>query len=243
MMIDRKEHRRRALIALIQAYVPSRFKTQHAMAVALGFSPAHFTQMKIGNRSVGNEAADRLETGLELGMGGLDAMTIDAPIEHMVETNHYAMETRQEIIIPHINGRAKGGSGGLAPMHEYIVGSISVTASWLHKRLPSITAKSNLAVIEAYGRSMEPTLSSGDLMIVDTGVREAKVNGVYILLRKNTVEPELMVKRLQLTLDGGMIVRSDNRAEYDPETVAAHEVAEKVQILGRVVWIWAGRDA
>ncbi len=146
-------------------------------------------------------------------------------------------------VIPHMNGMAKGGSGGLAPAHEYVIGSISVTNEWINRRLPSITTKRNLAVIEAYGRSMEPTLVSGDLLVVDTGVHDAKIDGIYILQRLNTPEPEIMVKRLQRTLDGGLIVRSDNRAEYDPETVPASEIAERVRIIGRVVWVWAGREA
>ena len=82
------------------------------------------------------------------------------------------------ILIPHMNGRAKGGSGGLAPTHEYVVGSISVTHEFIHRRLPSITSKSNLAVIEAYGRSMEPTLLSGDLMIVDIGIARVDIPGL-----------------------------------------------------------------
>lgn len=146
-------------------------------------------------------------------------------------------------VIPRMNGKAKGGGGGLAPAHEYVIGSISVTNEWINRRLPSITTKRNLAVIEAYGRSMEPTLMSGDLLVVDTGVHDAKIDGIYILQRLNTPEPEIMVKRLQRTLDGGLIVRSDNRAEYDPETVPATEIAERVRIIGRVVWVWAGREA
>lgn len=145
--------------------------------------------------------------------------------------------------IPHMNGRARGGIGGLAPAHEYVVGSISVTESWLHRRLPAITSKANLRVIEAYGRSMEPTLQSGDLLVVDTGISQANIDGIYILMRQNTPEPEIMVKRLQRTLDGGLIVRSDNRTEYDPEVVPSTDIATKIRILGRVVWIWAGREA
>lgn len=157
--------------------------------------------------------------------------------------NRMRVDSGDMTVIPHMNGKAKGGTGGLAPANEYIIDSISVTNEWINRRLFSITAKRNLAVIEAYGRSMEPTLVSGDLLVVDTGVNDAKVDGIYILQRLNTPEPEIMVKRLQRTLDGGLIVRSDNRAEYDPETVPASEVNERVRIIGHVVWVWAGREA
>ncbi len=141
--------------------------------------------------------------------------------------------------IPHLNGRAKGGGGGLAPASEYVVGSITVTIDWIRRELPAITNRGNLAVIEAYGDSMEPTLHSGDLLVVDTGIHQADVDGVYILARANTAEPEIMVKRLQRTRDGGLIIKSDNPI-YEPERVP-HKELEEVDVRGRVVWIWAGR--
>lgn len=68
----RNEMRRKALLELIKQRVPSRFETQREMAEALGFVPAHFSQMKSGNRPVGNESADRIERGLGLPVGSLD---------------------------------------------------------------------------------------------------------------------------------------------------------------------------
>lgn len=146
-------------------------------------------------------------------------------------------------VIPHMDVQAKGGDGGLAPADERVIGSIVVMNDWLRRQIPHITSRKNLVVIEAYGRSMEPTLKSGDLLIVDTGVREAKIDGIYILWRLNTPEPEIMVKRIQRMLDGSLMVRSDNRTEYDPEIVPAAQVPKMIKVLGRVVWIWAGREA
>ena len=72
MKKDRYEIRRAALKLLIDQMIPSRFKRQTEMAEVLGFSPAHFAQMKSGNRSIGNESADRIEKGLGLPNGFLD---------------------------------------------------------------------------------------------------------------------------------------------------------------------------
>ena len=140
-----------------------------------------------------------------------------------------------------LNGRAKGGNGNVTPSHEYIVGSISVATEWVRRRLPPITSLGALRVIEAYGDSMEPKIKSGDLLVIDTGIRRADVSGLYIIGRNNTPELELMVKRLQLAHDGGLIILSDNPA-YQPERLT-HEEAAQVSILGKVVWIWAGREA
>lgn len=164
-------------------------------------------------------------------------------VMHLHVASRKATTDDDVFLIPRLDVKAKGGFGALAPANEFVIGSMSVTNSWIHQKLPKISAKSNLTVIEAYGRSMMPTLMSGDLMLVDMGVTEVKVEGIYILLRKNTSEPEIMVKRIQRKLDGGLIVRSDNRDEYDPEVVEAHEIHEKIQVVGKVVWVWAGREA
>lgn len=132
-----------------------------------------------------------------------------------------------------------GAKFGLAPLHEYVVGSISVTADWLRRELPRITNRNNLRVIEAYGDSMQPTMGSGDLLVVDSGVNHADVSGIYILRRNNTPEPEVMVKRVQLMRDGGLTIKSDNPV-YEPEKVP-HDEAHQVEVLGRVVWVWAGK--
>lgn len=210
-------------------------------AKRLGMSDSQASQIvgKSPTRGIGSAVGPRIEEAFGKSPGWLDQLHDEATEPTPVAE---AVKDADITVIPHMNGRAKGGAGGLAPSHEYVIGSISVTNEWINRRLPSITGKRNLVVIEAYGRSMEPTLMSGDLLVVDTGVRDARIDGIYILQRMNTVEPEIMVKRLQRTLDGGLIVRSDNRAEYDPETFQAHEIADKVIIIGRVVWIWAGRE-
>ena len=68
----RNEIRRSALLRLIEQCVPSRFRTQREMAEHLGFVTAHFSQMKSGNRTIGNDSADKIERGLGLPMGALD---------------------------------------------------------------------------------------------------------------------------------------------------------------------------
>jgi transcriptional regulator with XRE-family HTH domain len=72
MSTSRSEVRRIALAALISANVPEKYATQADMAEALGFSSAHFSQLKSGNRPVGNDSADKIESALGLPMGSMD---------------------------------------------------------------------------------------------------------------------------------------------------------------------------
>ena len=74
MSENREEVRRRALLHLIGRSVPDPYPRQKDLAEDLGFSPAHFTQMKKGNRSIGNDSAERIEDVFALGRGGLDQL-------------------------------------------------------------------------------------------------------------------------------------------------------------------------
>ncbi len=77
MSETRSEARRKALRALIVANVPNRFATQSEMAKELGFVEAHFSQMKTGNRAIGNASVDRIEQGLGLPRGFMDSQVDD----------------------------------------------------------------------------------------------------------------------------------------------------------------------
>ncbi len=77
---------------------------------------------------------------------------------------------------------------------------------------------------------MEPAIQDGDLLVVDTTVRDIQSSRVYVL----DVNGELLVKRLSLRLDGSVHVRSDN-PKYPDEVVVPSE-RTTLRILGQVVY-------
>lgn len=88
---------------------------------------------------------------------------------------------------------------------------------------------SELAVLKVRGDSMFPTLSNGDMVLVDTTKRNLNYDGIFVL----RYDDVLRVKRLDLNLaTSKMIVKSDNAA-YE-----AFEVpAEDLNVIGRVIWM------
>ena len=88
----------------------------------------------------------------------------------------------------------------------------------------------DLALIEVHGDSMEPTLSNGDLILLDTRHGKVMDNAVYALQHNGT----LLVKRIQRRLDGSLVVKSDN-PRYEPESLT-RDAAESLGVVGRVVW-------
>jgi len=123
-----------------------------------------------------------------------------------------------------------GSAGGGALIHsEQIVDHLAFRADWVRNALG--VARKDLVLISVKGDSMEPTLSDGDLILIDTSVRTIGDSAVYALRKGD----ELFVKRIQHKLDGTLRVMSDN-AKYETETYDA-EHAPAVIVIGRVLWV------
>jgi len=111
---------------------------------------------------------------------------------------------------------------------EQIVDHLAFRSAWVRNALDvSVQA---LALISVKGDSMEPTLSNGDLILVDTGTNKVEDNAIYVLRYNGS----LMVKRIQRKIDGTLIIKSDN-VVYEPETLTG-EAVNNLHVVGRVVW-------
>lgn len=137
--------------------------------------------------------------------------------------------------VPVLDIDASMGVGKAQPENDTIVGSLRLNPIWVRQQLPAISSPDNLAVLTAYGDSMEPTFRDGDMLLVDRGVLDVKLDAVYVL----AFNRELFVKRIQRRMNGDVVIKSDNPL-YDPHVVANGE-RETLQVLGRVVWAWNGR--
>lgn len=131
---------------------------------------------------------------------------------------------------------ASMGLGRHQPDQDTVIDYIRLTRQWVRSHLPAISSASSLAVLSAYGDSMSPTFTDGDILLVDRGVQDIKIDAVYVL----SLNDELYVKRIQRRItDGAIIIKSDNPL-YDPVVVDNGE-RERLAVLGRVVWAWNGR--
>lgn len=136
------------------------------------------------------------------------------------------------LAIPQLDVRASMGIGVDLQEHVDVVRMVRVSLPQLRRLLPSFSAPQNLAILTGYGDSMTPTFSDGDPLVVDTGVNEVRVDGVYVLERND----ELFIKRLQRQLDGTLLMISDN-AKYKPQHIEDAE-REKFAVRGRVLLAW-----
>lgn len=248
-MATSKNIRRSNLLILLEE-----FQSQAALARALEVEPAYVSALLTGapkGRDIGDKTARKIEAKFNKPEGWMDQ--VNAPpigkrpsLRHVHATGGESSSLDSVAIlerladvplvsIPRLEIRASMGGGELRPGQDAIVGAMELSAEWVRRNLPDITSIANLRVITGYGDSMEPTFRDGDILIVDTGVREVRVDTIYVF----ALEGDLYVKTLQRLPSVGVRVISDNK-KYDAFMLAEGSRTD-VEVIGRVVWAWNGR--
>jgi len=134
--------------------------------------------------------------------------------------------------IPRLDVAGSMGKGLIRPDdYEDVVDRLRVSTGWLRKNV-NATNHANLAVITGYGDSMSPTFSDGDMLLVDRGVTEIKIDAVHVL----SLHGELYIKRIQRRPNGTYLMISDND-KYPPYEIKNGDLAD-FEVLGRVLMAW-----
>lgn len=215
------------------------FDSRAALADRLGTSTVQLNHIIGKNpvKNLGEKLARRWEERLDLEVGALDrpgtytVPTLNRGIVAM-EGGRYQQEV---VTIPIFQVQASMGVGLPMPDQDTVIDSIRVPQAWVRDNLPHITSPKNLKVITGYGDSMEDTFSPGDPLIIDTGVRDIKIDAIYMF----ALHSELYIKRVQRLPGGGLKVISDNK-KYDAVTLTDGD-REALRVLGRVVYRWSGK--
>jgi phage repressor protein C with HTH and peptisase S24 domain len=117
------------------------------------------------------------------------------------------------------------GSGQLSVASDQAVDYVAFKTEWVRESLRADPGR--LALIEARGDAMAPTIHGGDLLLIEMSAQSFGPEGVYAIIRPDG----LAVKRLVRRLDGMIEVRSDN-------PLHGYEVASPgaFNVMGRVLW-------
>lgn len=129
--------------------------------------------------------------------------------------------------IPVYDVAAAAGDGSVIE-HELSNGFIAIDTNWIRRELGA--QPENLAIIKARGDSMEPTIRSGDRLLIDKHVGSLVDGTIYVI----HINDGLMVKRLRLRMDGHIYLVSDNE-RIDVATVSR---ADDLRIIGKVLWVF-----
>lgn len=127
------------------------------------------------------------------------------------------------VLIPQINGKISAGNG-LAPDNTADI-KVAFRREWIKRK----GDPDKMSLIKVEGDSMDPTILSGDLVLVDHNRNYvAPQGGIYAL----SINHEIMIKRIHpLHSEGKLRIISDNR-QYEPIEIEA----EKIKINGKVIW-------
>jgi len=140
------------------------------------------------------------------------------------------LENKTKKLIPIFENIEASAGDGTIIEEEIATDHILIETEWLQTIVHHVPK--DMAIIKVKGDSMLPTLSPGDMILVDRKpVERNQLNdGVYIINRNGSTH----VKRLQNIEDGIRII-SDNQA-YQAETVT-----DRLIVCGRVIWAWQGK--
>ncbi|WP_241085759.1 S24 family peptidase [Candidatus Vondammii sp. HM_W22] len=125
--------------------------------------------------------------------------------------------------------RAAAGHGAVVE-EERIIDLLAFKRQWVRQELNANPDDFYLIYVD--GESMEPTLCSKDVILVDRrSAQEVPRDGIYVL----RIDGGLLVKRLQRLPGHQVKVTSDNPA-YDPFNISLETRDEDLAIIGRVIW-------
>ncbi len=152
----------------------------------------------------------------------------DNCVEYRVD---YAEGNTQPYGIPVFDLGVSAGVGhGMQPGLQALDASIEVYFTPAYMRRHFGRSGNGFAMVYVKGDSMQPTLWDGDEIVVDTRVQRVDRDGIYVFMLRGDIK----VKRMQVKLDGSLMVKSDNHA-YETEQVGAGQ-ADQFQVRGRLVW-------
>lgn len=129
--------------------------------------------------------------------------------------------------IPRYDATLAAGAGAFNDRAK-LIDHIPFTKEFMANKLGR-TSVDGLIILEARGDSMEPTLSGGDLVLIDqnkTGIAD----GIVAFVLDDTA----FVKRIRTSPDGVEVI-SDNQM-YPPYKLG-HDRLDELHIIGRVRWI------
>lgn len=140
------------------------------------------------------------------------------------------------VIVPVLSNCGSMGPGSELLESDVIVGDLALSPHWINQQIRPQNPQ-ELRFIHAYGDSMSPTFTDGDVLLVDTGLSArdpSSREGVYVL-RANDRN---FIKRVTPTFDGKLQVTSDNPSAKTVQTLNGDH---QVDVVGRVVWAWNGK--
>ena len=132
------------------------------------------------------------------------------------------------VTVPLLDIQASAGAGSFitSAMEK---SRVAFRRDWIDKELHA--GVNDLFAVEIAGDSMEPSLSSGDVALIDKREKTIWIDGIYLFRLGDTIQ----IKRLQTLEAGTVIAKSDNPNYRELRFEGDHP--EGFVVIGRMRWI------
>jgi phage repressor protein C with HTH and peptisase S24 domain len=205
--------------------------SQVALAKAVGVSNATISNWESDNHALKADNASKLASVLRVSVNHLlygDKDEVELGEGFDVWDDGTPLDD-DEIEVPFFKDiRLAAGIGEIAPVDDYTRRKLRFSRRTLKNF--GITPEC-VTTATVQGTSMEPNISDGATIGIDTGDKIVKSGKIYAF-RQNDM---LRVKLLYHTPQGGLRIVSYNKEEYPEETLSP-EAMEDIHIIGRVFW-------
>jgi phage repressor protein C with HTH and peptisase S24 domain len=132
--------------------------------------------------------------------------------------------TDDRIFVPIPRHTVQGNDGSETEVPSEVA-SLALSRQWLDGRG---LRPSDLVYTRMPDASMNPTIRPGSLVVLDSSSSKFRGDGIYSFVAGE----DLVVKRLQIDFNGGLLVRCDNPAYKDQHIDDSY----KSRLLGKVIW-------
>lgn len=214
--------------ASLRQWMADKSLNQTDISTRTGTTRSYVSLLLSAGKPFGEKTARRFEKALRMPAGHLDKQGGSSePASITVWDDPSELPEGVFALVPRVQVQLSAGNGVIAA-EEKDMPPLAFRRDWLVKK--NISHRNNLRIVYVKGDSMNEFLQDGDVVMIDTGQTAIKDNDVYAI----AAHDEIKIKRLTRTVDGGVMIRSDN-AKYPTETLAASQV-EHLRIIGKMVW-------
>jgi len=203
--------------------------TQESVAAAIGISQSALSQRLRGKMAMSRDFATAIAKLIGCEVPDFSP-TLAAEIAGLAEglkstdPDEFAQVRRVDVSV-------SAGHGALV-VEEYSKSALTFRRSFLQEI--GVTP-SSAVIVTVKGRSMEPTIRDGAVLLVSTSAKTV-INGEVYAFRG---DGQLYVKRLHRQSDASLLAISDNpdREAYPDMHIAAYD--QDFEIIGRALWMGA----
>ena len=198
----------------LQYWLKAKNFKQVELAEKIGVEQGTISNMARGARGIKAELLEKI----------CDAFGISIP-DFFAKDSFDSPET---VFIELVKARPRAGSGGLevdgAKKNLY-----SFHKSFIERKGGT---PESMKLFTIDGTSMEPTLKSGDMVMINQRSRDIVAGHIYLL----RFEGDLMIKRLLKKPGGTIVISSDNEEFNPPIDIGPNDEGIDLEVFGRMVW-------